>query len=835
MTSPSRPRRAKLKPLPAAAREKPPALDRVVIILLYLACLFGAALGWMVEYDIPYIADAVLGALLGAAVFIIALVLPRAARWVVVCAAMGIWGLMLLWLRAEVVRGAVYAARLVYSHFTRYFVDYQYVPPPEDPAGLAALSVFLLLAAFLFAALMAGAVLGLRSPLLAILLAAPFFWFSAAGTGLPPLLPTLLLFCGWCGLLFQPRRRTKPAARLRLAAMGLAALLVVVVVAAFPASNYKESRRVLGLRSDLEGIDLRSDLPGLLNIGEGSRTVAARTATRVNLSRTGNLTLGKGNAFAVRGDLGGVEYLRGFACSEYTGSAWRQGDARAYERAMGDYSPLSYPFSEAYYMQAQPFYEEYMAFLETEGFSYFYPRLAIRTETRLPYSPAPYGSHAADMGEEPLSFVVDSFLQTAPGRAEYIVEYDYGMGGSFMSESPQGFFPMPVQAPAPHVTYEMWMEMMMSSEPVVTVNPDDVINIIIEWEDVATEEEHAYVEFISEEYTRLPGALAGTLRELAAGAGIDPAAGVGDWHRAAYEVGNYVRNAGSYNRSPGIQPVGADFVEYFLTESHEGYCIHFATAAATMLRALGVPTRYVEGFVVPQSLRQGMTYYSGANMAVEGEWTDIPNANAHAWVEVWEPGLGWLPLEVTPGGGDINHPDDPAPGSGGAAAGRDPGEESRPTDDDSRAADSSSAPSTSSSSSAPQDGAGGAGGGSGETAGGLPGWARTLLIWLAVAVAAIVALLLVVGIRRWRRERRFRDEDRNRAALEIYSYLAALGRFGLPPGEEAYELAAKAKFSQHTLTEEERGFLLREAKETRAKALETLPLHKKLWFLLLGL
>ena len=41
-----------------------------------------------------------------------------------------------------------------------------------------------------------------------------------------------------------------------------------------------------------------------------------------------------------------------------------------------------------------------------------------------------------------------------------------------------------------------------------------------------------------------------------------------------------------------------DFAIWFLTEADTGYCIHFATAAVVLLRAAGIPARYVDGYVV---------------------------------------------------------------------------------------------------------------------------------------------------------------------------------------------------------------------------------------------
>ena len=84
-------------------------------------------------------------------------------------------------------------------------------------------------------------------------------------------------------------------------------------------------------------------------------------------------------------------------------------------------------------------------------------------------------------------------------------------------------------------------------------------------------------------------------------------------------------------------PVPRDvcFVDHFLFEGQQGYCVYFASAMAIMARIAGVPSRYVEGFVSPATL----TYR---------ELTLITNMMAHAWAEVYLEGFGWLMVEATP-------------------------------------------------------------------------------------------------------------------------------------------------------------------------------------------
>jgi transglutaminase-like putative cysteine protease len=73
----------------------------------------------------------------------------------------------------------------------------------------------------------------------------------------------------------------------------------------------------------------------------------------------------------------------------------------------------------------------------------------------------------------------------------------------------------------------------------------------------------------------------------------------------------------------------------FLLHSREGYCEHFATAAALLLRATGVPTRLVSGFL------QG-------EWNVLGRYFMVRQRDAHTWIEVSVPGKGWISYDPTP-------------------------------------------------------------------------------------------------------------------------------------------------------------------------------------------
>ena len=107
-------------------------------------------------------------------------------------------------------------------------------------------------------------------------------------------------------------------------------------------------------------------------------------------------------------------------------------------------------------------------------------------------------------------------------------------------------------------------------------------------------------------------------------------------HReAVLEIQNYVRNSAVYDLSTlRMDPQREDFARWFLEESETGYCVHFATAATVLLRASGIPARYVEGYMV--------TCEAGTDVVVT-------NRHAHAWAEYYDSVSGtWRILEATP-------------------------------------------------------------------------------------------------------------------------------------------------------------------------------------------
>ncbi|MDR1700769.1 MAG: transglutaminase domain-containing protein, partial [Lachnoclostridium sp.] len=97
-----------------------------------------------------------------------------------------------------------------------------------------------------------------------------------------------------------------------------------------------------------------------------------------------------------------------------------------------------------------------------------------------------------------------------------------------------------------------------------------------------------------------------------------------------------------YSLSPGKTPEEKDSIDYFLNENRKGYCVHFASSAVLMLRYLGVPARFVEGVFVDN--KRLVDYAKNKEPFVA-----VLDKDAHAWVEVFIDGIGFVPFDFTPG------------------------------------------------------------------------------------------------------------------------------------------------------------------------------------------
>jgi transglutaminase-like putative cysteine protease len=228
----------------------------------------------------------------------------------------------------------------------------------------------------------------------------------------------------------------------------------------------------------------------------------------------------------------------------------------------------------------------------------------------------------------------------------------------------------------------------------------------------------------------------------------------------------------TYDETPPQAAGGVPPLVGFVEQTHRGYCQHFAGAMALMLRYLGIPARVAAGFT------------SGKYDADKHTWT-VTDHDAHAWVEVWFKGWGWLPFDPTPARGELaasyttaSPHFDPRAALIGAAG----FDAKRVSDFGFSAAKGVKA----FNSDVPRQGGGGSGGTGGAVVSHGASLFRLLLIVLAAALLLVVALKLLV------RRGRYLTRDPRRVAAacrrELADYLADQ-RVAIPSSATPNELA----------------------------------------------
>ncbi len=137
---------------------------------------------------------------------------------------------------------------------------------------------------------------------------------------------------------------------------------------------------------------------------------------------------------------------------------------------------------------------------------------------------------------------------------------------------------------------------------------------------------------IYNEYLQIPQDIPQRIKDLSASL----VASKSNNYDKAKAIEQYLASNYPYNLDVRSTPRNRDFVDYFLFDLKEGYCSYYASAMTILARCAGLPARYVEGYMLPpEPTKDNRTTYLVTNM------------QAHAWVEIYFEGYGWLPFEPT--------------------------------------------------------------------------------------------------------------------------------------------------------------------------------------------
>ena len=310
----------------------------------------------------------------------------------------------------------------------------------------------------------------------------------------------------------------------------------------------------------------------------------------------------------------------------------------------------------------------------------------------------------------------------------------------------------------------------------------------------------------------------------------------GDRVYFAEAIAAHVRSSAKYDLNAPIMDDGySDFTQWFLEDSDTGFCVHFATATAVLLRAAGIPARYVTGYTVEAE----------ANRTVNIKQTD-----AHAWVEYWTAEDGWQILEATPSLSNEYVPETTEPSTEDST--QDYSEMT--TEPEPTQTEESVEPTESAEKTEPTEKPTLPGESSGQdattpsedideqidhdeepqtqnrtvqadNAWKLPGFVK----WLVIIFLLIAALIAQWRIRVARILRKLKIGNNNDRALMYWQQLLRYTSvMEIQPERAVYHLICKAKFSQHTIIDEELQYL-QEYVQRYIHKLRNRPWYKRLY------
>ena len=110
-----------------------------------------------------------------------------------------------------------------------------------------------------------------------------------------------------------------------------------------------------------------------------------------------------------------------------------------------------------------------------------------------------------------------------------------------------------------------------------------------------------------------------------------------DPYQKALVLRDYLRENFKYQQYARPVPKGKETVDYFLFNLQEGHCEYYASALTVMARLAGLPARVVTGF-------------SPGNYNALNKYFEVHAYHAHAWTQIFIPGMGWLTMDATPPG-----------------------------------------------------------------------------------------------------------------------------------------------------------------------------------------
>lgn len=585
------------------------------------------------------------------------------------------------------------------------------------------------------------------------------------------------------------------------------AICLIILMFIFPKDNLYR----LSFIDDLRGSFINST--NLLGSHQSTITGDGNTNI-VNLELAGNLSFTGKIVLRIKSSNHNTEYLKGFVGSVYTGNSWE-------DLSREDYKKLNAILKEN---KVQTFPSTFIQLLgssiDKDAYQYNMTVRNVRNNSKRIYSP--YGLISGSKKLKGIDFVNDGYMissNTLLGTKEYSMDglkLDMSNESLSLYERLSSYFSNDQNDNynGPDLNKELTKDFDSSiqkmdewriSVPVVSAMTPEQTSF--------TQTVYEYSSFVYAHYTQLPQTLKERLDKYRDQYDLDTR----HYPRPsdlAKAIVDQIQKENNYSLSPGLTPKGSDFVEYFLFENHRGYCMHFASSAAALLRSAGIPARYVEGYVIYPS-----------DFSNQDEWANIPDSRSHAWVEIYYSGLGWIPIEATPpsANGTVENGHEtaesatpPTDESTEEEATEEQPDTTEPTDDpnpDEESSNNIKDPGQSSSEEKPLEVENSEQNNTQYRSEYISPILITLLKILSVLALMGLIIVLFIVIRKIRirlRYKGFIEKDNNESAIAIYEYILKLLKFNnidkspvknIP--DHISQLVLKARFSHHTLTDEE--------------------------------
>lgn len=148
-----------------------------------------------------------------------------------------------------------------------------------------------------------------------------------------------------------------------------------------------------------------------------------------------------------------------------------------------------------------------------------------------------------------------------------------------------------------------------------------------------------YPDWVMARYLQVPDSTSRRTRDLAARLGM----GKDSPYEVAAAVTQYLRENIRYADVIAQPPSGQDTVDWFLFDYQQGFCNYYATAEVILLRLNGIPARLAVGYAQGERVVDDIAPLAADQPAIYL----VRALDAHAWPEVYFPGIGWVEFEPT--------------------------------------------------------------------------------------------------------------------------------------------------------------------------------------------